>query len=183
MELENEMKDIQRAENYDEAKHVFHYGRNKFGGESHKPYSEISYLVSEIEVYKLNSRERLYALEAFCIYGNSLLDNVKKLYKLGVLRHAAASLTSKDKKIFLRALTLISMITDDNKDAWIEFNDSYDIKNIFLALASAQDYFRLEALNILKNITQWKFPTEDFKQLEIVTKSIILIGKLILQLK
>ena len=110
------MKDIKRAEDFDESKHVFHHGRNKFGGES-KTYNDISYLMSEMDVYKLNSKDRLRALESFCIYGGLLVANILKLYKLGALKHAAASLATQDKRIYLRALTLISMITDDNEDA------------------------------------------------------------------
>jgi hypothetical protein len=166
--------DIQRSENYDDMKNIIHHGRNKFGGHS-KTFDEITNIIKEMDTYKTNSKERLQALESFCVYGSLLLANIQKLYKIGALKHAAASLASHDKGILLRALTLLSMLTDDNEDASLELFDAYDIKYIFSALNSAQDRFRIEALNILKNITMKRCPLDEFKAYDIVTKSIILL--------
>jgi hypothetical protein len=174
MELQNEVNDIKRDKDYDSMKRVIHYGRNKFGGHS-KSFDEIKSLSKEMDTYRINSRERLYALESFCVYGSLLIVNVQKLYKIGAIKHAAASLASKDKDILLRALTLLSMLTDDNEDASLELFDAYDIKHILLALNSAQDSFRIEALNILKNITMTRCPLQEFKNYDIVTRSIILL--------
>lgn len=103
------------------------------------------------------------------------MANVEKLYKLGAVKHAAISLASSNMEIFLRALTLLSMLTDDNDDACLALQETYDIKYIFIALSSAQENYRLEALNILVNMTKSRVPVNDLKAYDIVTKSIILL--------
>ena len=86
-ELENEVDQIQRDVDFDENKIIFHYGRNKFGGEI-KTFTEIWDLVDVIDNAKISSRERLEALEAFWIFGSQKLINIEKLFKLGVIKHA-----------------------------------------------------------------------------------------------
>jgi len=67
------------------------------------------------------------------------------------------------------------MITDDSDDACYSICDSHDIKYIFQALNSAKMNYRIEALNILQNITQAKAPVDELKTYDIVTKSVILL--------
>jgi hypothetical protein len=52
----------------------------------------------------LKSKERLAALEEFCIYGNANEENLEKMRTLNGARHAARSLASTDPSIVVRAL-------------------------------------------------------------------------------
>ena len=70
--------------------------------------------MSSIESYPLKSKERLAALEEFCIYGNSNEENLDKLRTLNGARHAAKSLASTDASIVVRALVFGAMLTKSN---------------------------------------------------------------------
>ena len=107
-------------------------------------------IAEELNWHKINSKERLQALEEWWIFGNSQKSNVEKLYKLNVLNQAAIGLSSSDKNIFLRALTLISIITDEVPDASNQIQDVQTIKHVLQAVSSSKENFRLEGLNVLK---------------------------------
>ena len=86
------------------------YRRMKFIGDP-KSFQEILNLMSSIESYPLKSKERLAALEEFCIYGNSNEDNLEKLRTLNGARHAAKSLASTDASIVVRALVFSALLS------------------------------------------------------------------------
>ena len=62
----------------------------------------------------MKSKERMGALEEFCIYANSSEENLEKLRTLNGARHAAKSLASTDASIVVRALVFSSMLTKSN---------------------------------------------------------------------
>jgi hypothetical protein len=86
----------------------------RFIGEP-KPFQEILSLMNNIETYPLKSKERLAALEEFCIYGNAAIENLDKLRNMNAPRHAAKSLASTDASIVVRALCLASLLTKGNE--------------------------------------------------------------------
>ena len=90
------------------------------------------------------------ALQEWCVYSTSDKHCVEKLYKLGVLNQAAISLSSADKNIFLRGLTLISIISDEFSEAWMQIQDTLTIKHVLQAVNSSKVNFRIEGLNVLK---------------------------------
>jgi hypothetical protein len=73
--------------------------------------------MNNMDTYPLKSKERLAALEEFCIYGNSTQENLEKLRNMNGARHAAKSLASTDASIVVRALCLASLLTKDNEAA------------------------------------------------------------------
>lgn len=48
----------------EEKRVIFHNGRAKFGGDP-KNFTEISELASQFKMFKINSKERMHALEHF----------------------------------------------------------------------------------------------------------------------
>lgn len=101
--------------------------------------------------------------------------NVDKLVSLGCVKHAALSMASSDSSIFLRALALASLLTDDNEGASDSLLETDCLKYVLGALNSANDAYRLEALNILKNVTEHRPPVKKLKEYDISTKLIILL--------
>jgi len=83
--IENEIKakreTLERMEISNARRIKTKYRRMKFIGEP-KSFQEILNLMSSIESYPLKSKERLAALEEFCIYGNSNEENLDKLRTL-----------------------------------------------------------------------------------------------------
>ncbi len=67
--------------------------------------------MNNIETYPLKSKERLAALEEFCIYGNATAENIEKLRNMSGARCAAKSLASTDASIVVRALCLATLLT------------------------------------------------------------------------
>lgn len=68
--------------------------------------------MNNLEVYPLKSKERLAALEEFCIYGNASIENLEKIRSMNGARHAAKSLSSTEASIVVRALVLGAMLTN-----------------------------------------------------------------------
>ena len=101
--------------------------------------------------------------------------NVEKLVSLGWVRHVATSLASSDSGIILRALSLASLITDNNESASDGLIEMDWLKYILSALDSANDGYRLEALNVLKNMTERRPPISELRGYDITTKLIILL--------
>jgi 2-methylisocitrate lyase-like PEP mutase family enzyme len=102
--------------------------------------------MNNMESFPLKSRERLAALEEFCIYGNSTIDNLEKLRSMNGPRHAAKSLASTDASIVIRALVLASQLTQNNEKACEEFLTQGSINYIIEYLNSSNENFRVEAL-------------------------------------
>lgn len=109
--IENEIKakreTLERLEISNARRIKTKYKRMKFIGEP-KTFQEILGLMSNMETYPLKSKERLAALEEFCIYGNAVGENIEKLVSMNGARHAAKSLASTDASIVVRALCLAS---------------------------------------------------------------------------
>ena len=63
-EIYSEVKQIERDKSIEDRKVIFHNGKPKFGGEPWT-FTEISELARNMNGYKLNSKERLNALEQF----------------------------------------------------------------------------------------------------------------------
>ena len=112
--IENEIKakreTLERLEISNARRIKTKYKRMKFIGEP-KAFQEILGLITNIETYPLKSKERLAALEEFCIFGNSTFDNLEKLRNMNAARHAAKSLSSTEASIVVRALVLAAMLT------------------------------------------------------------------------
>ena len=70
--------------------------------------------MSGLDTFPLKSKERLAALEEFCIYANSNEENLEKLRTLNGARHAAKSLASTDASIVVRALCFGALLTKSN---------------------------------------------------------------------
>ena len=70
--------------------------------------------MSSLESFPLKSKERLAALEEFCIYANANEENLEKLRTLNGARHAAKSLASTDASIVVRALCFAALLTRTN---------------------------------------------------------------------
>lgn len=73
--------------------------------------------MNNMEMFPLKSKERLAALEEFCIYGNASFDNLDKIRSMNGPRHASKSLASTDASIVVRALCLAAMMTKGNEAA------------------------------------------------------------------
>ena len=85
------------------------FRRIMFIGEP-KTFQDILSYVNAIDGFGLKSKERLTALEEFCIYGNSSAENKEKLRTLNAAKHAAKSLASTDHSVVIRALVLSAML-------------------------------------------------------------------------
>ena len=118
--IENEIKakreTLERLEISNARRIKTKYKRMKFIGEP-KTFQEILSIMNNMDTYPLKSKERLAALEEFCIYGNSTQENLEKLRNMNGARHAAKSLASTDASIVVRALCLASLLTKDNEAA------------------------------------------------------------------
>jgi hypothetical protein len=71
--------------------------------------------MSEMDSYPLKSKERLGALEEYCIYANANEENTEKLRTLNGARHAAKSLASTDPSIVVRALCFAALLSKGSK--------------------------------------------------------------------
>ena len=112
--IENEIKakreTLERLEISNARRIKTKYKRMKFIGEP-KTFQEILGLMNNIETYPLKSKERLAALEEFCIYGNASIENLERLRNMTGARQAAKSLASTDASIVIRALVLAGELT------------------------------------------------------------------------
>jgi hypothetical protein len=106
--------------------------------------------MNNIETYPLKSKERLAALEEFCIFGNAADENLDKLRNMNGARHAAKSLASTDASIVVRALCLASMLTKSNELGCQTLLDFGAINYIIEYLNSSNENFRVEALHVLE---------------------------------
>ena len=106
-----------------------------------------------MDTYPLKSKERLAALEEFCIYGNASEENIDKLRTLNGARHAAKSLASTDASIVVRALVFSAMLTLDNMKSCEVFIENGATSYIVEYLNSSNENFRVESLCILEQIS------------------------------
>jgi uncharacterized protein HemY len=83
--IENEIKakreTLERLEISNARRIKTKFRRMKFIGLP-KSFQEILSLINAMDTYPLKSKERLAALEEFCIYGNASEENVEKLRTL-----------------------------------------------------------------------------------------------------
>ena len=112
-------------------------------------------MITNIEQYPLKSKERLAALEEFCIFGNATDANLEKLRNMNAPRHAAKSLASTDASIVVRALCLSAMLSAYSEKACQEIIDFGAINYIIEYLNSSNESFRAEALYVLQNISEY----------------------------
>jgi hypothetical protein len=151
--IENEIKakreTLERLEISNARRIKTKYKRMRFIGEP-KTFQEILGLMNNIETYPLKSKERLAALEEFCIYGNAATENLDKLRNMNGPRHAAKSLASTDASIVVRALCLGSLLTKGNENSCQTFLDFGAINYIIEYLNSSNENFRVEALQVLE---------------------------------
>jgi hypothetical protein len=151
--IENEIKakreTLERLEISNARRIKTKYKRMKFIGDP-KPFQEILSLMSSMETFPLKSRERLAALEEFCIYANSNEENLDKLRTLNGARHAAKSLASTDASIVVRALVFAALLTKNNQKACEAFIEHGAVNYIIEYLNSSNESFRVEALNVLE---------------------------------
>jgi len=94
-EVKNKRETLERLEISNARRIKTKFRRMKFIGEP-KSFQEILDLMGQMESFPLKSKERLGALEEFCIYGNANEENLDKLRTLNGTRHAAKSLASTD---------------------------------------------------------------------------------------
>lgn len=106
--------------------------------------------MSSMETYPLKSKERLAALEEFCIYANSNEENLEKLRTLNGARHAAKSLASTDASIVVRALCFAALLTRNSKKSCEAFMEHGAVNYIIEYLNSSNENFRVESLNVLE---------------------------------
>jgi hypothetical protein len=100
----------------------------------------------------LKSKERLAALEEFCIYANANEENLEKLRTLNGARHAAKSLASTDASIVVRALCFAALLTRGNVKSCETFLEHGAVNYIIEYLNSSNENFRVESLNVLEQI-------------------------------
>jgi hypothetical protein len=147
--IENEIKakreTLERLEISNARRIKTKFKRMRFIGDP-KSFQEVLGLMNNMESFPLKSRERLAALEEFCIYGNSTIDNLEKLRSMNGPRHAAKSLASTDASIVIRALVLAAQLTQNNEKACEEFLTQGSINYIIEYLNSSNENFRVEAL-------------------------------------
>lgn len=103
----------------------------------------------------MKSKERLAALEEFCIYANSSEENLDKLRTLNGARHAAKSLASTDASIVVRALVFGALLTKGNSKVCETFLEHGAINYIVEYLNSSNENFRVESLNVLRQISEF----------------------------
>lgn len=103
-----------------------------------------------MDTYPLKSKERLAALEEFCIYANSNEENLDKLITLNGAKHAAKSLASTDSSIVVRALVFAALLTKNSKSACETFIEHGAVNYIVEYLNSSNENFRVESLNVLE---------------------------------
>lgn len=151
--IENEIKakreTLERLEISNARRIKTKYKRMKFIGDP-KTFSEILGLMNNMETYPLKSKERLAALEEFCIFANATGENLDKLRNINGPRHAAKSLASTDASIVVRALCLGTMLTKSNEKACETFLEFGSINYIIEYLNSSNENFRVEALQLLE---------------------------------
>lgn len=156
--IENEIKakreTLERLEISNARRIKTKYRRMKFIGEP-KSFQEILNLMSGMDSYPLKSKERLAALEEFCIYSNSNEENLEKLRTLNGARHAAKSLASTDASIVVRALVFAAMLTKGNPKVCETFIEQGAINYIVEYLNSSNENFRVESLNVLQQISEF----------------------------
>ena len=150
--IENEIKakreTLERLEISNARRIKTKYRRMKFLGEP-KAFQEILNLMNNMDSYPLKSKERLAALEEFCIYANSNEENLEKLRTLNGARHAAKSLASTDASIVVRALVFGAMLTKGSPKVCETFLEQGAINYIVEYLNSSNESFRVESLNVL----------------------------------
>ena len=156
--IENEIKakieTLERLEISNARRIKTKYKRMIFIGEP-KTFQEILGIMNNLESYPLKSKERLAALEEFCIFGNASQENLEKLRNMNGARHAAKSLASTDASIVVRALCLASLLTKSNESACQSFLEFGSMNYIIEYLNSSNENFRVEALNVLQQISEF----------------------------
>lgn len=176
--IENEIKakreTLERMEISNARRIKTKYKRMKFIGEP-KTFQEILSLMNNMETYPLKSKERLAALEEFCIYGNANAENLEKLRSMNGARHAAKSLCSSDASIVVRALCLAAALAKGNQLASEEFLNHGAINYIIEYLNSSNENFRVESLEVLQHISEFPFSLAIFNKFSILTRVIILL--------
>ena len=131
--------------------------------------------MSGLEAYPLKSKERLAALEEFCIYANANEENLEKLRTLNGARHAAKSLASTDASIVVRALCFAALLTRNNQKACESFIEHGAINYIIEYLNSSNENFRVESLNCLEQISAFPLSSQLFAKFQILTRVIVLL--------
>jgi hypothetical protein len=156
--IENEIKakreTLERLEISNAKRIKTKYRRMKFIGEP-KSFQEILNLMNGMDSYPLKSKERLAALEEFCIYANASEENLEKLRTLNGARHAAKSLASTDASIVVRALVFAAQLTKGNNKVSETFIEQGAISYIIEYLNSSNENFRVESLNVLRQISEF----------------------------
>ena len=156
--IENEIKakreTLERLEISNAKRIKTKYRRMKFIGEP-KIFQDILNLMNGIDGYPLKSKERLAALEEFCIYANASDENLEKLRTLNGARHAAKSLASTDASIVVRALVFGAMLLKNSAKACETFIEQGAINYIIEYLNSSNENFRVESLNVLRYLSEY----------------------------
>ena len=176
--IENEIKAkreaLERLEISNARRIKTKYKRMKFIGEP-KSFQEILNLMSSLDTYPLKSKERMAALEEFCIYANSTEENLEKLRTLNGARHAAKSLASTDPSIVVRSLCFAALLTKGNYKACETFIEHGAVNYIIEYLNSSNENFRVESLNVLEQISEFPVAYPVFSKFQILTRIIILL--------
>lgn len=176
--IENEIKakreTLERLELSNAKRIKTKYRRMKFIGEP-KSFQDILALMNGLDSYPLKSKERLAALEEFCIYSNSSEENLDKLRTLNGARHAAKSLASTDASIVVRALVFGAQLTKNNAKACETFIEHGSISYIVEYLNSSNENFRVESLNVLRQISEYPLAQPVFQKFQILSRIIILL--------
>lgn len=115
------------------------------------------------------------SLEEFIIFGNASDENLEKLRNLNGARHAAKSLASTDAQIVVRALCLGAQLTKGSEKASEDFLSMGSINYIVEYLNSSNESFRVEALQVLENISEFQIGYQVFTKFQILTRVIILL--------
>lgn len=95
-------------------------------------------------------------MEEFSIFGNASEENLDKLRNLNGARHAAKSLASTDAQIVVRALCLAAQLTKGSEKASEEFLGFGAVNYIIEYLNSSNESFRVEALQVLENMSEYQ---------------------------
>lgn len=128
-----------------------------------------------MDSFPLKSKERMAALEEFCIYANSNEENLEKLRTLNGARHAAKSLASTDASIVVRALVFAAMLSRNNSKISEALLEHGALNYLVEYLNSSNENFRVESLNVLQQLSEFPLAQGVFNKFQILSRVVILL--------
>ena len=174
-EIRNKRETVERLEISNARRIKTKFRRMKFIGEP-KSFQEILSLMGSMDSFPLKSKDRLAALEEFCIYGNSNGENLEKLRTLNGAKYAAKSLASSDPSVVARALVFCAMLAKGNERACEVLSENGALSYLVQYLNASNDSYRVETLNVISALSLFGTTSKElFSKFNILQRIVVLL--------